>query len=82
MKNRFSSEVIIAPALEQQYLDAASRVMKNHQIQVNDLHALVQPELEKYAIAPDNVHFKPAGRKLLANQVAETIASEIGELVE
>lgn len=82
MKRRFSSDVVIAPALEQQYLDAALRVMVKHKIQVNDLHALVKPELKKHAIAPNNVHFTPDGRNKLAKQVAETIEVEIGKTVK
>jgi lysophospholipase L1-like esterase len=73
MQKRFNSDVIIAPALEKQYLDAALRVMKKHKIPINDLHALIKPTLKQHAVAPNNVHFKPAGREKLAKQVAKQI---------
>ena len=82
MKKRFNRDVVIAPALEQQYLDAALRVMKKHKIQVNDLHAMIKPEVKKHAIAPNNVHFKPDSRMRLAKQVAATIEVEIAEIVK
>ena len=79
MRKRFNSETVIAPALEREYLDAALRVMKKHQIPLNDLHALILPNLKLHAVAPDNVHFKPTGRKILAKQVALTIEAALGE---
>lgn len=73
MRKRFKSDVIIAPALEQQYLDAALRVMKKHKIPINDLHALIKPTLKQHAVAPNNVHFNPQGKMKLAEQVAKQI---------
>jgi acyl-CoA thioesterase-1 len=73
MLRRWKTEVIIAPELEQQYLDAATRVMKKHEVRVNDLHALIKPELEDYAVAPNNVHFTAEGSEILGKQVAEQI---------
>ncbi len=77
MRKRFKSDVIIAPALEKQYLDAALRVMKKHKIPINDLYALIKPTLKQHAVAPNNVHFKPEGRKKLAEQVAKKILQRI-----
>lgn len=79
MRKRFGSDVVIAPALEKEYLDAALRVMKRHGIPVNDLHGLVKPKLKEYAIAADNVHFKPEGRKVLGEQVAREVLKVIGD---
>ena len=73
MRNNFKREVRINPAVEQQYLDAALRVMKKHNIRVNDLHALIAPELKKYARAADNVHYTDKGYEKLGKQVAESI---------
>ena len=78
MHKRFKSDVTIAPALEKQYLDAAQRVMKKHKIPINDLHALIKPTLQEHAVAQDNVHFRPEGRKKLAQQVAEKIIEHLG----
>jgi len=74
MLRRWDTEVVIAPELEKQYLDAAAQVMKKYKVQINDLHALIKPDLEDYAVAPDNVHFTPEGSALLGKQVAEQIS--------
>ena len=77
MRDRFKTEVKITPETERQYTDAALRVMNQHQIQVNDLHALMAPQLNRYA-APDNVHFSGAGYSMLGKQVADTILAALG----
>jgi lysophospholipase L1-like esterase len=77
MLKRFKTELKITPQVEQQYLDAALRVMKKHNVQVNDLHALMAPELSKYLTAPDNVHFTGAGYAKLGKQVADSILQQL-----
>jgi acyl-CoA thioesterase-1 len=77
MLNQFDTKVVFTPKREQQYLDAARRVMQRHGVRINDLHALMKPDLSRYAVAPDNVHFKPEGRAKLARQVASAIADAI-----
>ena len=77
---RFKKTVKITPDIEREYLDAALRVMTKHGIQVNDLHALMSPELNKYAGAPDNVHFTGAGCGRLAKQVADTILIQLAAM--
>ena len=77
MRKRFDSETVIAPELEQQYLDAALRVMKRNGVAVNDLHALVRPRLEELSPKPDDVHYTAEGSKVLAKQVAEKIDAAI-----
>ena len=73
MLKRWKTVTKITPAVEKQYLDAALAVMKKHKVQIDDLHALMAPELEKYSPAPDNVHFTGAGYGKLARQVADAI---------
>ncbi|WP_145048744.1 hypothetical protein [Lignipirellula cremea] len=73
MLNRCKTEFKITPEIEREYLDAAQHVMKKHQIQVNDLHALVLPELERLSPAP----FTDAAYGKMARQVAEVITSAI-----
>ena len=75
--NRSKIEIKITPATEQLYLDAALRVMEKHRIQVDDLHALMAPELVKYAIAANNVHYQPAGYEKLGRQVADAIEQTV-----
>ncbi len=74
---RFKTKVMITPAVEKEYLDAALRVMNNHSIQINDLHAFITPKLKKYALADDNVHYTEEGREQLGKQVAESIAQNL-----
>ena len=77
LRDRFDTVLVISPEVEKRYLDAAERVMKRHDIQINDLHALVLPEMDKLSPAPDNVHFNAAGTNKLAQQVAEVITVAI-----
>jgi lysophospholipase L1-like esterase len=75
MLKRFASEVRITPVTERQYLDAALRVMKKYQIEVNDLHTLMDPKRAQYALGDNDVHYTADGYKMLAKQVADTIQS-------
>lgn len=77
---RFKTETLITPAVESQYQEAALRVMEKHHVAINDLHALMLPELEKYSPAPDNVHFTGAGCGKLGRQVAEAILRQVETL--
>ncbi|WDE96667.1 SGNH/GDSL hydrolase family protein [Lentisphaera profundi] len=79
MIKRFKTSVVISAAQEQEYLDAALRVMKKHNVQINDLHALMAPQLKKYAIAPDNVHYTKEGSQKLAQQVAASIEKNLNK---
>jgi alpha-L-fucosidase len=51
--------------------------MQKHHIRIDDLHALMLPELNKYAAGPDNVHFTGAGYGMLGNQVADSILAAL-----
>lgn len=72
------SGVLVDAATEQKYLEAAARVMEKHRIQVNDLHALLAPIRDRYALADNNVHFNPEGYRLIAAQVAREIETTLG----
>jgi acyl-CoA thioesterase-1 len=80
MRTRFEKSVQISPEVQQQYADAALRVMQKHKVAINDLHALMLPDLKKYQIADDNVHFNRAGSERLAAQVAKVILDHLGPL--
>jgi acyl-CoA thioesterase-1 len=58
------------------YNEAAARVMKDHQIPINDLYTLVQPRMKELQIQPANVHFVPAGSEVLAEAVVSAIRSQ------
>jgi lysophospholipase L1-like esterase len=73
MLKRFNKTVQIPAELECEYAAAALRVMRKHGVAVNDLHALMAPDLGRYQIAPDNVHYNAEGTKLQARQVATKI---------
>jgi lysophospholipase L1-like esterase len=76
MLKQFKTEVKISPELEKEYRDAALRVMKKHDIEVNDLHAVIKPEQDKVQ-AIDNVHFSGAGYCMLGKAVAQRIATSL-----
>jgi arylsulfatase A-like enzyme len=77
MRDRFKESVSIGPDVQQQYADAAMRVMKRHDVVINDLHALMWPDLEQYQLSRDNVHFNAAGSERMAAQVAAIIAESL-----
>ncbi len=76
MLKQFKTEVKISPELEKEYSDAALRVMKKHDIEVNDLHAVIKPQQDKVQ-AIDNVHFSGAGYGMLGKAVANRIAASL-----
>ena len=65
------------PGLEVKYNEAALRVMKEEGVAIDDLHAVVakQPDIQ----LAKNVHFKPEGYKILAEQVAGSIKTALGK---
>lgn len=58
------------------YNEAALKIMKEHDIQVNDLFSAVEPHLSEIQ-KPKNVHFNAKGNELMAKQVAEVIAAAL-----
>jgi hypothetical protein len=70
-------QIKVSPELEAKYQSAALRVMKKHNIQVNDLYSFMKPKMKDYSIAPNDVHFNKAGSKALAEQVAAAIKKEL-----
>lgn len=60
------------------YNEAAVAVMKKNNIPVNDLYALVEPDLSKLQ-KPKNVHFKKAGSAMMAKQVSEYIEKALAQ---
>lgn len=45
--------------------------MEKHRVAIDDLYALMLPDLKKYQLGVDDVHFNAAGCKRLSQQVAE-----------
>jgi|GEM_PF-292588 len=66
-------KVIVDSVTEKKYLEAAARIMKKHNIQVNNLHAFMAPNWTTYSIAENNVHYTKDGSKKLAEQVVAKI---------
>lgn len=60
------------------YNDAARTVMAKHNIDVNDLHAVMAGKMDRFGTKEGDVHFKAEGSQLLAQQVAETIRGKLG----
>ncbi len=64
------------PGSEKTYNDVAAKVMKAHQIQINDLYAFAVPQLEQIQRAKD-VHYTPEGSRILAKEVAGVIEAAL-----
>jgi acyl-CoA thioesterase-1 len=54
------------------YNAIALRIMQENGIPIDDLHAYIQPYVEKYRL-PNDVHYTPEGYTLLARQAAACI---------
>ncbi len=54
------------------YNEIARRVMKKHDVRINDLHAFCLPRLKEIQL-PANVHFTKAGSAVLAEEVVKQI---------
>ena len=60
------------------YNAVARKIMDENGIRIDDLHAFALPRLSEIQL-PDNVHFKPEGSKVLAQQVARSIAEALAQ---
>ena len=56
---------------------AAARVMKEHEVTIDDLYGFALPRLGEIQ-QPANVHFTPAGSEALAKQVVSVIEPALG----
>jgi hypothetical protein len=61
------------------YNRAALKVMKKHNIAINDLNKVMAGKMDKYGTKPGDVHFKPEGSQLLARQVSKAILAELAK---
>jgi acyl-CoA thioesterase-1 len=61
---------------EIRYNDAAEKIMKKHNVPINDLYSTVKPHLSKYQ-RPKNVHFTAEGSEFLAQKVTKEILNFI-----
>ena len=59
-----------------EYNAVAAKIMRENAIPTDDLYSFAQPRLEKIQ-RPHNVHFTPAGSKVLARQVAKSILAAL-----
>lgn len=71
------SGLTIHPETESEYLKAALRVMKKHNIQINDLHSLMAPVRAQYARGNNDVHYKEEGYRIMANQTTDLIKTAL-----
>ena len=60
------------------YNAVAGKIMRKHDIAVNDLYGLVMPRLQEVQ-KPRNVHFEKEGSELMAERVAASILKALGE---
>jgi len=59
-----------------EYNAVAAKIMTENRIPTDDLYSFAQPQLEKIQ-RPNNVHFTPAGSKILAGQVAKSLLTAL-----
>jgi acyl-CoA thioesterase-1 len=60
----------------ERYNQVAVRIMKKHGVRINDLYTYAFARLDSIQ-RPRNVHFTPAGSRLLAEQVTQSILSAL-----
>lgn len=58
------------------YNETAIRIMRENGIAVDDLYAYALPHLTEWQL-PENVHFKPAGSRALAEQVVQAVTARL-----
>ena len=66
------------PGDEVLYNKIAARIMNEEQIEINDLYAFAKPQLEQIQQQAD-VHYTPAGSRVLAKQVAAKIEGALSD---
>lgn len=77
MQNRFKKEVVITPEQQVKYSEAALEVMKKHKVEINDLYSHILPELDKYSLGKNDVHFNREGSDFLAKKVIAAIEAAL-----
>ena len=73
-----AGEPIRIPDSDKEYNEVALKVMKTHDIAIDDLNGFVRSRKAE-GMLPHNVHFTPAGSKALAGQVANSIKAALGK---
>lgn len=58
------------------YNQVALDIMKDNEVEINDLHAFVSPRMNELLL-PRNVHFRVAGSRALAHRVAAAISNAL-----
>lgn len=81
MLTRFKTKVVIDQDLERQYQEVALNVMNKHDVEVDDLYALLKPRRSEFQ-KDNDVHFSGGGYALLAKQVADCILQNLGSATE
>jgi acyl-CoA thioesterase-1 len=61
---------------ELKYNAVAEKIMKEHDIPIDDLFEFARPQLDQIQL-PANVHFSPRGSEVLAQQVAKSIEAQL-----
>jgi len=61
------------------YNEVAREVMAEHDVRINDLHAVMAGKMETYATRPGNVHFTEEGSRRLAEEVVRSIEDVLPE---
>ena len=64
------------------YNAVAAAIMKKHGIPINDIYGLTSKMEPKLFAGPGDVHYKPEGSKIIAEQTAEIIEKRLAEKSE
>lgn len=75
-------KIVISDERAKEFNDAALAVMKKHGVIVNDLYAVIGEKRRTLQRGENDVHYNEAGRKLLAEKVAETIETALPKSAE
>ena len=59
------------------YNEAALRIMKENNIDVDDLYTFMKPKVSELQLQPANVHYTPAGYEALAKEVVKSVRAAV-----
>ncbi len=65
-----------SPGMPKVYNEIALEIMRDNEVEVNDLYSFVLPRMEELQ-RPNNVHFTEPGSEALAEQVAKVIGKHL-----
>jgi len=73
--------ILVTPETQKKYREAALRVMKKHDVAIDDLYTFIAPVRDRYARSKrgNDVHYSKEGYQQLAGRVVEAIRAALKE---